>query len=173
VNQVRSKTYNGSTLIELLRQHVPHDFDPDDFLIAGSARLWAGRMTTDLSDLDILARPDSDTWHRAVEIANEHAREFGTAAMRTSDYSGAKIAQLHRGAIEVCDIWVLPGCDTEKLLANAEEFGGLKYLSVQAVIDYKRYLARPKDYEDLRLLATYEYEVGSLDGLDPARPVRR
>lgn len=157
----------------LLRQHVPHDFDPEDFLIAGSARLWVGGLTTDLSDLDILARPGSSTWNRAVQIAQEQASESGRGALRTSDYSGAEIAQLHKGMIEACDIWVLPGSDTEKLLANAEEFDGIKYLSVQSVIDYKRYLARPKDFEDLRLLAQCGYDVGPLDELVPARRVRR
>lgn len=149
MNRFRSDAFKGGDLMALLRQHVPQDFDPDDFLIAGSARLWAGGMVEELSDLDILVRPGSRSWHRALELAFEHALSFGTAPLRTSDYTGDKIAQLYGGDIEVCETWVVPGSDTHALLAQAEVIDGLKYLPIGEVVAYKLVLNREKDFADL------------------------
>jgi hypothetical protein len=135
--------------MSLLRQHVPQDFDPDDFLIAGSARLWADGLTLELSDLDIVVRPGSATWQRAVEIAFEHAPLFKNPPLKVGAYSGDKIAQLYGGDIEVCETWVLPEKNTEELLAQAEIIDGLKYLPIEEVIAYKLQLDRAKDRSDL------------------------
>jgi hypothetical protein len=145
----RVDTYNGFKLIELIRQHIPHDFDPKDFLLAGSARLWAGGLQQQLSDVDILARPGSDTWRRAVELAFVHAPLFGHEPLRASDYTGDKIARLYGGVVEVCDTWVLPGRRTGELIDAADAIDGLRYLTIEDVIAYKRYLDRPKDVFDL------------------------
>jgi hypothetical protein len=149
VTRARTTRFSGFKLIELLREHVPHDFDPKDFLIAGSARLWAGGITHQLSDLDLLVRPGSGTWERAVEIAFEHSLVFDHTALRISAYNGDKIALLYGGLIEVCESWLLPGSDTELLLKTADEIDGLKYLPLSEVIAYKRMLMRDKDLVDL------------------------
>lgn len=156
MNLGREHTITGRELMSLLRQHVPHDFDPNDFLIAGSARLWADGLTLELSDLDILARPGSSTWRRAREIAFEHALVFESAPLRVSDYSGDKIAQLYGGYIEVCKTWVRHGSDTEVLLANADVIDGLKYLPVEEVIAYKLQLDRAKDRADLATIDRHQ-----------------
>jgi len=149
VNRVRRDTGNGFELIELLRQHVPSDFNPDDFVIAGSARLGAVGITARFTDLDLLARPGSKTWQRALEIAFEHASEYEHAPLKTSAYTGAKIALLYGGAIEVCETWVLPGCETDELLAEAEMIDGLKFLPIREVVAYKLIMNRRKDFTDL------------------------
>jgi hypothetical protein len=166
VNRVRGEIFNGFKLIELLRNHVPQDFNPDDFVIAGSARLWVGGVTRHLSDLDLLARPGSDTWRRAKELAFIHAPVFLDEPLRVSDYSGDKIARLYAGVVEVCDKWVLPGSDTHELIDHADVFDGFRYLTVADVVAYKRYLNRPKDHADLRVLAGFGYGTGF-------EPVRR
>lgn len=149
MNPVRSETYEGSELIELLRQHVPSDFDPDEFVIAGSARLWVEGITPRLSDLDLLVRPRSETWRRAMELAFEHALIFDAAPLRSSAYTGDKIARLYGGIVEVCQTWLLPGSDTEALLAEADLIDGLRFLPLADVVAYKRMLNREKDREDL------------------------
>ncbi len=155
MTRTRTTRFNGFKLVELLRQHLPLDFDPEDFLIAGSARLWAGGITHQLSDLDLLVRPGSSTWDRAMELAFEHALVFGHAPLRTSDHNGDKIARLYGGVVEVCQSWLLPGSDTEKLLETADVIDGLKYLPIPEVIAYKRYLDRPKDRSDLSVIERY------------------
>ncbi|MFG3343022.1 hypothetical protein [Glycomyces sp. NPDC048151] len=149
MNRIRGEVYNGFKLIELLRQHVPSDFAPEDFVIAGSGRLWAGGITPRLSDLDILARPGSETWRRAVEIAFEHAMIFDAAPLRASIYTGDKIARLYGGVVEVCQTWLLPGSDTASLIEQADVIDGLKYLPMPEVVAYKRWLNRSKDRADL------------------------
>jgi len=140
---------NGFELVGLLRRHVPSDFNPEDFLIAGSARLDAGGITTPLfTDLDLLARPGSKTWQRALELAFEHASEYECEPLRISNHTGAKIALLYGGAIEVCETWLLPG-ETEELLEEAEVIDGLKYLPIREVVAYKLIMNRRKDFMDL------------------------
>lgn len=155
MTRTRTTRFNGFKLIELLRQHLPHDFDPEDFLIAGSARLWAGGITHQLSDLDLLVRPGSSTWDRAMELAFEHALVFEHAPLRTSDYNGDKIACLYSGVVEVCQSWPLPDSDTTMLLDAADVIDGLKYLPIPEVIAYKRYLNRAKDRADLADVEQY------------------
>lgn len=155
MNPVRIETYTGCELIELLRQHVPVDFDPGEFVIAGSGRLWADGITPRLSDLDLLVRPRSETWRRAMELAFEHALIFDTAPLRSSAYTGDKIARLYGGVIEVCQTWLLPGSDTEALLKGADVIDGLKYLSLADVVAYKRMLNREKDRADLQAISAY------------------
>jgi hypothetical protein len=155
VNRVRGEIYNGFKLIELLRQHLPHDFDPEDFLIAGSGRLWAGGITQQLSDLDLLARPGSRTWRRAEELAFMHAPLFGNEPLRVSTYTHDKIARLYGGVVEVCQTWLLPGSDTATLLDAAERIDGLKYLPLADVVAYKRMLGRAKDRADLEAIAAH------------------
>ncbi|MFC3494260.1 hypothetical protein [Glycomyces rhizosphaerae] len=167
VNRVRGEVYNGFKLIELLRSHVPLDFDPDDFLIAGSARLWAGGITSRLSDLDLVARPGSDTWRRAQELAFTHALVFDADPLRLSDYTGDKIARLYSGVIEVSEHWILPGSDTEMLLERAEVIDGLKYLPLTEVIAYKHMLSRPKDLSDLQAIDAHLDRAGPRPHLLP------
>ncbi|MDN3239421.1 hypothetical protein [Glycomyces tritici] len=143
-----SVVHDGFELIELLHRHVPSDFNPDDFVIAGSARLIAHGIAQPFTDLDLLVRPGSKTWQRALELAFEHASEYEHVPLKTSSYTGAKIALLYGGAIEVCETWVLPG-STEELLAEAEEIDGLKYLPMREVIAYKLTMNRKKDVADL------------------------
>lgn len=154
MNQVRSETYKGSELIELLRKHIPSDFDPDEFVIAGSGRLWADDIIPRLSDLDLLVRPQSGTWDRAMELAADHARGFQeqgfkTVPFRLSTFTNDVIARLYGGVVEVCQTWLLPGSNTEDLLATADVIDGLRYLPLSEVIAYKRWLNREKDRADL------------------------
>lgn len=162
MNRVRGEIYNGFKLIELLRHHVPHDFKPHDFVIAGSARLWVGGLIRHLSDLDLLVRPGSDTWKRAKELAFMHAPLFRDEPLRVSDYSGDKIARLYSGVVEVCDRWVLPESEPHELIDRADVIDGLRYLTVADVVEYKRHLNRPKDRADLRMLAGRGFDVGPL-----------
>jgi hypothetical protein len=161
VTRTRAAKFNGFKLIELLRQHIPHDFDPRDFLIAGSARLWAGGITHQLSDLDLLVLPDSTTWKRALELAFEHALVFGHAPLRTSVHNGDEIARLYGGVVEVCQSWVLPGSDTALLLKTADEIDGLKYLPLSEVVAYKRMLMRDKDIVDLAAIERHHRRAGA------------
>lgn len=144
-----SQVRNGFELIELLHRHVPSDFNPDDFVIAGSARLIAHGIARPFTDLDLLARPGSKTWQRALELAFEHASEYEHMPLKTSTYTGAKIALLYGGAIEVCETWVLPGSSTEEMLDEAEQIDGLNYLPIREVVAYKLTMNRKKDFADL------------------------
>jgi hypothetical protein len=148
----RRARFNGFKLLELLHQHIPADFDPDDFVIAGSARLWAGGISSHLSDLDIVARAGSATWRRSLELAFEHALVFDTPPLRKGQYSGDKIAVLYGGVIEVCQTWILPDRETASLIDEADVIDGLNYMSLNDVKAYKEKLSRGKDLLDLAVL---------------------
>lgn len=138
---------NGCDLLGLLRRHVPTDFDPREFLIVGSARLYVEGICSYISDLDVFARPHSPTWYRAIDLALDQGREFGIEPFRESVYTGDSMPQLYGGAIEVFHRWLPPELDFDSLLKGAEVFDGLNYLPLEGVLSYKCWLDREKDQQ--------------------------
>lgn len=138
--------YSGRRLLKLVKHLVARDdFDPDQFVIAGSARLLLAGTRKRLSDLDIVAR--GSTWVEAQRLAD---RGFGHRA--NGSISGDEVVRLYDGRIEVCDRWFMHNSDTDRLIENAEVHDGLRFFSVDQVVEYKSYLNRPKDRKDLAKL---------------------
>ncbi|WP_199033862.1 hypothetical protein [Glycomyces salinus] len=134
---------SGSRLIDLAQRLVlKKGFDPDDFVISGSARLWLSGHRDRISDIDIVAR--GETWSRALELVYD-----GQGYLATTHISGAKVVKLHGGLIEVADHWFMEGSDTDDLIDSAEIIDGLRYFGFGEIIAYKLKLFRPKDRADL------------------------
>jgi len=127
-------------LIDLVRSLVSEEkFDPNEFVLAGSARLFRDGIINNISDVDIVAR--GRTLRRAFKMSRE---QNGREPIRAEN-SGDKIASLYHGKVNVSARW-LPGHGaTAKLIANAEVIDGLRYFSLAKVIEYKRTLSRAKD----------------------------
>lgn len=142
----RWPTYNGSDLIGLVWQLVhERDFDPADFVIAGSARLWVDGYIHRISDLDMVAR--DATWERAWDMALRGEASFGEASI-----DGAKVIRLFSGRVEISDHWVLPTISADELIDEADVIRGLRYFRLETVQLYKRRLGRAKDRTDLEAL---------------------
>jgi hypothetical protein len=117
-------------------------FDPADFVIAGSARLWIDGYVSAPSDLDIVAR--GATWERAWDMALR-----GDASFAEGSVDGAKVVHAFGGLVEIGDHWILPTISPDELIDEADIIGGLRYFPMDIVVQYKRALGREKDRGDL------------------------
>ncbi|THV38622.1 hypothetical protein [Glycomyces buryatensis] len=140
----RSAAYDGVLLYKLVWRLVrDHRFDPNDFVLVGSARLWLEGIVGRLADIDIVAR--NETWERAQKIAHNYLHN-GTYS---GENTGAPVVQLYGKRIDVCPSWVGDRFDADELIDHADVISGLRHMSVADVVAYKRKLGRPKDRQDL------------------------
>ncbi|WP_026922953.1 hypothetical protein [Glycomyces arizonensis] len=142
----RRPAYDGADLVGLIWQLVyERDFEPADFVIAGSARLWIDGYIREVSDLDVVAR--GATWERAWDMALRGEALFGEGSV-----DHAKVIRLFGDRVEVGDHWVLPTISADELIDEADVIGGLRYFRLETVQLYKKYLDRAKDRTDLEAL---------------------
>lgn len=140
--------YAGKKLLGLVQKLVrTGSFEPNDFVIAGSARIFIAGKRSWLSDLDIVAR--GSTWEEAKRLVTR-----GKGYRTRGSISGDEVVRLYGDRIEVCDRWFMEGSDTDQLIECAEVHRGLRFFSIDQVIEYKSHLDRPKDRDDLAALST-------------------
>jgi hypothetical protein len=155
-------TYDGAELIKIVHDLVENkDFNPKEFVIAGSARLWLEGYIPRLSDVDLVAI--GYTWDLAWDLAVEAKK--GIASFGEAPLNGGKSVKLFDSRIEIFNSWIPPHNDPYRLVAEAECIGGLRYPSVQTVVEYKRVLGREKDQADLARLPQAE---ATAQGLRPS-----
>ena len=138
--------HTGRGPLSLVRRLIrKEDFSPDDFVIAGSARLLVEGMVKHITDLDLVAR--GETLDRAFALARTkwHGRQG------KGKVTGDRLARLYLGKINVSEKW-LGGAPTDELIDNAEVIDGLRFLSVRDVLAYKLDLSRRKDRRVLNAL---------------------
>lgn len=138
--------HDGAELIGLAWWLVRNrGFDPADFVIAGSARLWIEGYADKLSDLDLVAR--GSTWERAWDMALR-----GEAVFAEGSVDQAKVIHVFGGLVEIGDHWILPTIGPDELIDEADVIGGLRYFPLHTVVQYKRSLSRDKDQADLEAI---------------------
>lgn len=105
------------------------------YLVHGSGALLARELIAEVNDIDIAAR--GPAWQHAVTLG--------------SLVQGRVDALVRVGEdIEIFDGWL--GADLEQLLDEAVVIAGIPFASLQAVLDFKLQLNRPKDQEHILLL---------------------
>lgn len=143
MNTRSGATYDGAELIEIVHDLVEYEhFNPDEFVIAGSGRLWIEGCIPRLSDVDLVAI--GPTWDLAWDLAVD-----GIASFREAPLNRGKSVQLFDSRIEIFNSWISPHNDPYRLVAEAEKIDGLRFPSMQTVVEYKRSLGRAKDHYDL------------------------
>jgi hypothetical protein len=114
---------------------------PQDFVLCGSAPLFARGLRAEVGDLDVLAR--GEAWNIIRRLAPPSRPRSG---------HGVRVA--HPGAaIEFFDRWT-PGWDTGALIDGAEAIDGIRYMPLRHLEAWKRHAQRPKDTADLAILST-------------------
>jgi hypothetical protein len=106
-----------------------------DYLVHGSSALLARGLVTEVNDVDIAAR--GAAWQKALTLGPLEQGRVDAIIRPAPD-------------IEVFNGWL--GADLDRLLQEAEVIGGIPFASLQAVLDFKLQLDRPKDQPHIRLL---------------------
>jgi len=115
---------------------------PDDFAVFGSGPMMAHGLLSEAHDLDIAARG------RAWDMA----RALGPVGKGT--HGGNKV-ELAGGLIEIFDAWGPGGWDVDELIDTAEVIDGIRFVTLENVLKWKKMMNRPKDIEHIRLIEAY------------------
>jgi hypothetical protein len=111
------------------------DLPPGDYALHGSAPLLAHGLVTEINDLDIVSR--GAAWQRARSLAPLEQGEKDDVVRPLPD-------------VEIFDGWL--GDDADRLIDEAEYMLGVPFVTLEAVLRFKRRLGRPKDAEHIRLI---------------------
>jgi len=115
----------------------------DDFVVAGSGPLLAHGLKASIHDLDLVAR--GKAWDLVASAAPVIGSRSGL---------GRRIV-LYNGAVEVFDHWVGGLNDVDALIDGAESIEGVRFMSLQDTLRWKRGLGRAKDLADVQLIERY------------------
>lgn len=134
---------HGSTAdpkFELLRGL---DLPVADYVIFGSAAMWARGLRQRIDDIDIVAR----------RLAWKVVASLGTPTTTPSGYG--RMVELYDGRLQFFDRWISPGWNVDELIGEAEMIDGLPFAPLKQVYRSKLETNRPKDADDLRALREY------------------
>jgi hypothetical protein len=123
---------DNSLVMQLLLLGLP----PEDFAVFGSGPMMAHGIK-EAHDLDVLAR--GAAWEKAARSAEILPGGFG----------GRKVAI---GDIEIFDAWAPGEWDVDELIDTAEVIDGIRFVTLENVLKWKKLAARPKDAGHIRLI---------------------
>jgi hypothetical protein len=139
----------------LIHRLLRLNLEPDDFVIFGSAPLFAhGILRRELHDLDVVAR--GRAWEAACR--SPHGVRANGAI------TGDPMVHFENGRIQVSQRWIDGRWDTDRLIDGAEIIAGLRFAQLTEVLRYKQMLTdvlsegqppperRHKDIEDIEAL---------------------
>lgn len=125
-----------------LIQHLTNlALDTRDYVVFGSAPMFAHGLTDTIHDLDIVARG------KVLRLA----KTLGRPARGT--VTGDPLWR--SGAIQFSARWISPEWDTDELIARAEFIDGIPFAPLADVLRYKQILRRDKDFEDIATLTEW------------------
>jgi len=130
----------GKKLLDLLRSlNLPSE----DFAVFGSGPMYP-RGIKDLGhDLDIVAR--GKAWDSACHISEPKVTQSGMGL----------VIEIEGGAIEIFKQWWPGNWDLDELIDTADVFDGIKYVSLENVIKWKKEMGRDKDLEHIKMIEEY------------------
>lgn len=131
---------HGRELFDLLRSM---SLPSDHFAVFGSGPLLARGIIDAVGDLDVICR--GPAWDRA--------RQLGKLVDLLKE--GIRIVSTNDGAITFGTTWGYGSFDLSHLIETAEPIGGLPFVRIEHVIEYKRIALRPKDLAHLDLIDRY------------------
>lgn len=111
-------------------------FTPGEYAVFGSGPMAARGLLDEVNDKGIVR---GDTWQRV--------KDLGTIVSKEGD----AIVDLGNG-LTFGRSWAYGDVDIDKLIDEAEVIGGLAFVRLSAVTDFKRIAGRPKDREHPRIL---------------------
>jgi hypothetical protein len=125
-------------LAEVRRLVAELDLPSGHYALHGSGPLLAHGLLDEVNDIDIVAR--GPAWRRALALGpTEHGRADDVVRPRPE--------------VEIFDGWL--GDDADALIDGSSLVAGLPCVSLEAVLDFKRRLHRPKDEAHIRLIERY------------------
>jgi hypothetical protein len=117
------------------------------YAIFGSGPL-AIRDIRDANDLDLIVK--QELWGKLASQYTPHEKETPKGP----------ISSIAIGNIEIYKEWMNLTPKINEIIDSAEIINGLPYVKLEYVIEWKTYLDRDKDKNDLKLIAAYQKRRG-------------
>jgi hypothetical protein len=130
----------------LVQQLLSLELPPEDFVIFGSGPLLAHGIKDNVPDLDVLAR--GEAWRKATEFETPEPAPSGIG----------KVIRPFGDNIEIFDDWMPKGWDVNELIDKADVIEGIRFIPLKTVLEWKEFVHRPKDEDDIALLRKHLHQ---------------
>jgi hypothetical protein len=115
-----------------------------DFAVFGSGAMFAHGIKKDVHDVDLILR--GKAW--------EEVQKLGPVEETKSKFG--KVVTLFDGEIEAFDSWFPVGVwDIDNLIDTAGVIDGIRFVTLENVLKWKKMRNAPKDAEHIRLIEEY------------------
>ena len=114
----------------------------DDYAVFGSGPMFAHGIKDLGHDLDIIAR--GNAWRQACSTSSPPTAIFG-----------GLVVNLFNGEIEIFDSWALGDWDVNDLIDTAEIIEGIRFVTLENVVKWKRLMGREKDQIHIKMIEDY------------------
>lgn len=114
----------------------------EDFAVFGSGPMWA-RGIRESKDLDLIARGKAWEWAQANGVK------------KINPVSGLECRYFAEGSIEIYAGWYPGDWDIDVLINTADVIDGIRFVTLDRVVDWKQRMGREKDQKDLVLIEEY------------------
>lgn len=130
----------SNDLISLLQKiNLP----ADDFAVFGGGPMYAHGIKELGHDLDLIAR--GAAWEKALTLGESETPHLG----------GGEVVNLFDGKIEIFNHWMESGWDTDELIDTADVIDGIRWVSLENVLKWKKEMGREKDFEHIQMIEEY------------------
>lgn len=136
---------NHPLIDSLLSLELPNH----DYAVFGSGPMYAHGLIELGHDLDLIAR--NSAWEAAAAISEPHLTKSGDG----------NVIEIPNAEIEIFDSWAPGYWDIEKLIDEAEEIGGIRFVRLEQVLAWKKIMNRPKDIAHIALIENYLKQYGN------------
>ncbi|MCA1603971.1 MAG: hypothetical protein LC775_00450 [Acidobacteria bacterium] len=114
-----------------------------NYVIFGSAPMYAHGLRHKIADLDIIARRCA--WQTITSLGE----------LKTAPSGNGYMVELYGGQLQFFDQWITPDWDVDKIIQEAVYIDGLPFARLSEVLRSKSQANRSKDQDDLRVLRAY------------------
>jgi len=111
----------------------------DDYAVFGSGPMFAHGIKDLGHDLDIIAR--GNAWRQACSTSSPQTAIFG-----------GLVVNLFNGEIEIFDSWAPGDWDVNDLIDTAEIIEGIRFVTLENVVKWKRLMGREKDRIHIKMI---------------------
>ena len=142
VEDIKNKFINKTSMNnsnQLLTKLKSLNLLADDFAIFGSGAMYPRGLKELNHDIDVIAR--GKAWKKALTLAKPEV---------SWEDSGALGISLFDGQIEISNGWGPGKWNIDELIDTADIFGGVRYVSLENTLKWKKEMSRPKDLEHIK-----------------------
>lgn len=133
------KNLNDNKLIRELRSS---GLSADDYAVFGSGPMFAQGIKDMGHDLDVIAR--GNAWRQACSISSPQ-----------NAILGGLVVNLFDGQIEIFDSWAPGDWDVNDLIDTSEIIDGIRVVTLENVMKWKRLMGREKDQIHIKMIEEY------------------